>query len=261
MRDKKQRNEEGAVRNATDRFAVSLADRVLKRPKLTIALVLALVILAAAGVTRLEFSNNYRVFFGPDNPELIAFDEFQDTYTKNDNIMFVVKPAQGSVFTPQTTEAIEWLTAEAWKIPYAIRVDSVTNFQHSWANGDDLTVEDLIRDGNAMSAGELAKKQEIAMAEPLLRGNLISLDADTTGINVTLQYPEESLLEVRRRTAEARRSSGSAARSRTRRRPGRRCAGPSAVASSPRTGPRRPPGAAECSRRGPCAPSPVEEVH
>jgi predicted RND superfamily exporter protein len=181
---------------------------VTRRPWLVLALVLLVVAAAASGARFLEFSNNYRVFFSPDNPELVAFEEFQATYTKNDNILFVLQPADGRVFSPQVAEAVEWLTAEAWKIPYAIRVDSVTNFQHSWADGDELTVEDLIRDGAALPAGALAAalaaRRDVALAEPLLAGNLISSDADTTGINVVLQYPEESLSEVPRAAAHAR---------------------------------------------------------
>ena len=82
----------------------------------------------------------------------------------------------------------------AWKFSNAIRVDSVSNFQHSWADGDDLTVEDLIRDGAAMDHATLAEKNRLAMAEPLLHGNLVSPDSGTTGVNVTLQYPERQPL-------------------------------------------------------------------
>ncbi len=188
----------------TDRWAVALARFVTHRPWLVMGLSVLLVAAAAGGVRFLEFSNNYRVFFSPDNPELVAFENFQNTYTKNDNILFVVQPEDGEIFTPRITGLVERLTAEAWKIPYAIRVDSVTNFQHSWADGDDLTVEDLVRDGPSMSEEQLAEKRAVALAEPLLRGNLISLDARTTGINVTLQFPEESLLEVPRAANHAR---------------------------------------------------------
>ena len=99
---------------------------------------------------------------------------------------------------------MEKLTADAWQIPYAIRVDSVTNFQHSWADGDDLTVEDLVRDAANQTEAALVEKRAIALLEPLLNGNLISPDADTTGVNVTLQYPEESIDEVPEAAAFAR---------------------------------------------------------
>ena len=124
--------------NRVDRAALRLVEVMIRRPWLVIGLTVIAVLAATSGVRHLEFSNNYRVFFSSENPELLAFDEFQDTYTKNDNILFVLQPKEGPVFTPRLAGAIEWLTEEAWKIPYAIRVDSVSNFQHTWADGDDL---------------------------------------------------------------------------------------------------------------------------
>jgi len=187
-----------------DSFALRLADAVIRRPGWFIAGSVLFLVLTAIGARHLTFSSNYRVFFSPENPELVAFEELQATYTKNDNILFVVKPRSGELFQPQTMAAVEELTAEAWKIPYAIRVDSITNFQHSWADGDELTVEDLIRDASEMSAERLDEKRGIALAEPLLAGFLIREDARATGINVTLQYPEESLNEVPEAAAYAR---------------------------------------------------------
>ena len=54
------------------------------------------------------------MFFSEDNPELVAFDAFQDTYTKNDNILFVIQLGDGEVFAPEIAATLEWLTAEAW---------------------------------------------------------------------------------------------------------------------------------------------------
>ncbi len=188
----------------TDRLALRIADFVWNRPWLAIAAAVVAIFAAASGARFLEFSNNYRVFFSKENPELVAYENFQGTYSKTDNILFVVQPAGGAVFNAEMGSAIEWLTAEAWKIPYATRVDSITNFQHSWADGDDLTVEDLIRNSAALDAAQFADKQNVALLEPLLAGNLISHDADTTGINVTVQYPELSLLEVPEAVGHAR---------------------------------------------------------
>ena len=189
--------------NKVDRFAAQLARTVILRPWLVIALAVIAVVAAGSGARYLEFSNNYRTFFSPENPELVAFENFQETYTKNDNILFIVQSSH-SVFTPKEADALEWLTEQAWQIPYTIRVDSVTNFQHSAAEGDDLTVDDLIRDGAGLSASELGERRRIALAEPLLNGALISPDTATTGVNVTLQYPEQSLMEVPEAAAFAR---------------------------------------------------------
>lgn len=193
-----------APKSPTDRIAARLAALVTGRPWTVMVIAVLVAIAAGSGVRHLDFTNNYRAFFSPDNPDLLAFERFQATYTKNDNILFAIQPRDGDVFEPSTAAALEWLTAQAWSIPYAIRVDSVTNFQHSWANGDDLTVEDLVRDAGSMSIDQLAERRRIALAEPLLIGNLISPDARTTGINVTLQYPEETIGEVPEAMAVAR---------------------------------------------------------
>ena len=190
--------------NVSDRWAVRLADFVIRRRWFVILATIVVIVATSAGARHLEFSNNYRVFFGADNPELITFEAFQATYTKNDNILIVVQPKDGRLFTPSQAAAIERITDASWKTPFAIRVDSITNFQHSWADGDDLTVEDLVRDGEGMSKAELDRRTAIALAEPLLRGNLISRDADTTGVNIVLQYPEKSLTEVPEAVAHVR---------------------------------------------------------
>ena len=140
--------------SVSDRLAWRLSRFVTTRPWVVIAAALILSLAASSGARFLAFSNNYRVFFSPDNPELVAFEECQNTYTKNDNLLFVLQPAEGEIFEPEMLDALEWLTAEAWQIPYAIRVDSVTNFQHSWADGDDLTVEDLVLDGLSLGTDE-----------------------------------------------------------------------------------------------------------
>lgn len=104
-----------------------------------------LVVAAAAGGGRfLTFSDDYRLFFSKENPDLIAFDALQNTYSKTDNVLFVIAPKDGLVFTRETLESITWLTKEAWQIPYSRRVDSITNFQHTSADGDDLIVSNLV---------------------------------------------------------------------------------------------------------------------
>lgn len=169
-----------------------------------LAATLLIVFGLAAGAPKLGFNDDYRLFFGPENPQLQAFEKLQAVYTKNDNILFVVEPPNGDVFTAETLTAIEELTAAAWQIPFARRVDSVTNFQHTRAEGDDLVVEDLVEGAAELAPEEVAQRRRIALAEPLLAGRVVSPAADVTGVNVTLQMPGESVDETQRAVAHAR---------------------------------------------------------
>ena len=189
---------------AIDRFAAALTRRIISHRWLVILFSVAIAAAAGSGASNLEFSTNYRVFFSDANPELQAFEDLQNTYTKNDNIFFVIEPRDGNAFSSQTLAAVEALTESAWQIPYAIRVDSVTNFQHTYAIDDELIVEDLVDDANGRSTAFLEERRDVALAEPLLRDQLITRDADVTAVNVVIQYPEKDLMEVPEAVAYAR---------------------------------------------------------
>ncbi len=157
---------------------------------------LLIVMAAASGGRFLAFSSDYRVFFSEENPQMQAFDALQNTYTKNDNVMIALAPENGQVFTRENLAALEELTKQAWQIPYSIRVESVSNFQHSWADGDDLVVEDLVKRAGSLPDSELERLKQIALSEPLLINRLISPSAHVTGINVTINLPGKSITEV-----------------------------------------------------------------
>jgi predicted RND superfamily exporter protein len=167
----------------------SLAGWLIRWRWLLVILALATAGLAASGVRFLDFSNDYRIFFSKENPQLIAFENLQNTYTKSDNVLFTLAPADGDVFTPHTLEAVEWLTEQAWQIPYSIRVDSLTNFQHTYAEGDDLIVEDLVTEAPGLGAEELEQIRAVAISEPLLVNRIVSPAGHVTGVNVIIQLP------------------------------------------------------------------------
>jgi len=152
---------------------------------------LLVVTIAGLGLRNFAFTADYKVYFGKENAELIAFEKFENIYTNTENILFVLQPKNKNVFTRDTLNIVQQLTENAWQIPYAIRVDSLTNYQHTEADGDDLTVADLVEYPLALDAAGLAKIKTVALQEPALLGRMIAYDGATTGISVTLQFPGE----------------------------------------------------------------------
>ena len=187
-----------------DRLAERLTRGVIRWRWLVVLAAVVSAVAIGSGGRHLEFANNYRVFFSDENPELTAFEDLQATYTKNDNFLFVLEPADGDAFSADTVTAVEALTEAAWKIPNAIRVDSISNFQHSYGIDDDLIVEDLFRDAEQMNDAERSRRGDVALAEPLLRSQLVTPNGAVTAVNVVLQYPELSLTEVPEAVAHAR---------------------------------------------------------
>ena len=166
--------------------------------------VFATVVAAGTGLPKLSMSNDYRMFFGEDNPQLLEFEQMQNTFNKNDNIMFVITPKDGEVFSIKTLKAIQTITEAAWQIPFSTRVDSITNHQHTYAEEDDLIVDDLVVDPDTLSQDDLSRIQTIAVNEPMMLHRLISPDSRYAGINVNIQLPGKSLSEVPEAMAHAR---------------------------------------------------------
>ncbi len=156
------------------------------------------------GARGLFFDTDYSAFFGDENPQLSAYEELQNVYTKNDNVLFVVEPANGEAFSEASLLAVEELTEAGWQLPFAIRVDGVTNFQHTSAIEDDLLVEDLVPDVASSTAAERAGARDIAVAEPFLAKRFVNEQATVTGVNVTLQLPGEDPTEPIQVAAAAR---------------------------------------------------------
>lgn len=177
---------------------------VVRRRWWILTLTLLVAIWCASGMANLQFVNNSRMFFSKENPQLQALEMLENTYTKYENVLFVVEPASGNVFERLTLSAIEELTTEAWKIPYSSKVSSLTNFQHTRAEGDELIVEDLVRDAGRLSDTDLAVIKEIALAEPLLVNSLVSQGAHVSGVNVNIIKPEKDMNESLQVATQAR---------------------------------------------------------
>ena len=173
-----------------EKLEISLAHWIIKYRWLLMSICIVITAVAGSGMRYLTFNNDLRVFFSKENPQLQALEVLENTYTKIDNVYFVVAPKNGNVFTRETLAAIEELTEAAWQIPYSSRVDSITNFQYTRAEDDELIVEDLVAGALHMSAAEIQRIHDIALSEPRLVNQQISPNGHVTGINVNILPPE-----------------------------------------------------------------------
>jgi predicted RND superfamily exporter protein len=160
-----------------------------KHPFWVILVCLTFTAVSAMGAGKLVFKNDYRVFFSEENPQLTAFESMQKVYSKSDNVSFIVVPKDGNVFTASHLNALKVLTKASWQVPYSSRVDSVTNFQYTYAEEDDMIVEDLVMSTNGLTPEKLNSIKKIAINEPLLVNKIISKTGHVSIVNVTVQLP------------------------------------------------------------------------
>ncbi len=165
-------------------------DFILRNRWRVIALCVVATLALAAGIPGLTVSAGYRTLFGDDNPHLQAFEKLQDTYSASRSALIAIAPREGSVFTRETLAVIEELTEAAWKTPYSSRVDSLTNYYHSEAVEDDLTVAPLVEGAASLDDSELERIRHIALNESDLSGALVSSDERVAGLIISFVLPE-----------------------------------------------------------------------
>ncbi|MGJ8668485.1 MAG: efflux RND transporter permease subunit [Oceanococcus sp.] len=187
-----------------DTRITQFAEAMLRWRWLILVLSLLIVTGMLSGAGKLTFSTDYRVYFGPDNPQLVAFDEVQNVYAKNDTTMFVIEPPGDDAFNPDTLRLVRDFTDQAWLLPFALRVDSISNYQHTVALDDDLQVADLVPEVDSLDAADIARIKNVAINEPLLLQRLTSSSGHVLAMAVNHQYPGDSIDEVPTTVAAAR---------------------------------------------------------
>ncbi len=166
---------------------------IMARRWLTILLSLLVMLVLAAGATRLIVVDvDFRNHFGESDPHLIALEQLEETYALSDVALVAVAPHNGTIFTRETLVAIEELTEQLWRTPYATRVDSISNYTHSEGFEDELVVEQLIDEASSLSDTDIERIRDIAFGTEEIAGRFFSRDGRVAGLVVSIVLPDDN---------------------------------------------------------------------
>ena len=165
---------------------------IINHPWVCILVTLAWVVLAGSGFRHIEFNNDSRALFAADNQGLQRLESLENQFSRDENVILIVRPDNGDVFTRRNLQLLQQLTAAAWSIPKTQRVDSLTNFQHTEVDGDELVIDDLVGDLDALSDADIQRTRRIALAEPNLVNNVVSTSGHAASVSVTVVTEDRS---------------------------------------------------------------------
>lgn len=154
-----------------------------------ISFVLATVLISAVGLKNLELSSDYKIFFDKNDKDLLRLEQMQQVYTKTENVFVMVEPPADTVFDKTTLTLIHDMTQKFWKVPFTSRVDSITNYLHSYAEGDDILIEDFIYEPEEIDADRIKFMEKEVLIEKDLLGKLVTVEGQFTAINLTTLLP------------------------------------------------------------------------
>ena len=129
-----------------EKYTVSILDHRIK----TLIAILLLVLVATAGARFLEAPSGYRGFVESGQPNYQDILNLEEKYGMIDTLSFVIKPNNGDIFQKDVIKLIHELTEVSWQTPFSSRVSSLTNFQYTTVDGDDINISDFISDTDLM---------------------------------------------------------------------------------------------------------------
>ncbi len=182
----------------TSRFKISFFDLVVDRYFWTMAASFVVIAVLAAGAQHLvTVKVGIRNHFSENDPLLVQLEQFEETYAVSDSVLVIVAPPDDTVFTREALIAIDQLTEVLWRTPYAVRVDSITNYLHTEGADDSLIVGQLVDDAALLDEAEIDRIREIALTAQETAGRLVSRDGRLAGLIVSLALPDEGREQTR----------------------------------------------------------------
>lgn len=167
------------------RFATS-------KPKTALLASFMMISLLVYGLKFIQFDADPSIYFSDDHEHYRYFKALEETYGRVDSVMMVIKAQEGSLFTPKNLALIESLTDQAWQLPYATRVDSLSNYNFSWSEADELIVEPLIENASNFDHEQIERIRNIALQDPDIVKRLISDEKALTMVRVIATLPMEN---------------------------------------------------------------------
>lgn len=148
------------------------------------------VLLFVANIKNVGVETDWKIWFDEDSKVMRNFEHFKETFGSDDRVLIAIRSEDG-IFQKDILKNIQTMTNELWETKYVARVDSITNFQHSYASNEDedeIIVEEFLSDIDALTKEQLKHKEEIALKDVQTKGLLISSDAKAAVIMVRMVY-------------------------------------------------------------------------
>ncbi|MDC1175496.1 MMPL family transporter, partial [Bacteriovoracaceae bacterium] len=149
-------------------------DFVTMKPKLSLLLSFIIIFAFLPGLGSFQEKYDVRIWFRDSDPLIQRLDEFEKKFGNDESLIVALKNEDG-LFNPKSLSLIYNLTEELWQIPQVLRVETLANYNYSYAEDDDIIIEPFI-DSDKLSIVEANQKKEIALKHEVMPGYLVSKD-------------------------------------------------------------------------------------
>ncbi len=143
-----------------------------------------------SGMRFLETPSGYRGFVENEFTHYKNITDLEEKYGQIDVLSYAIKPSKGDIFQKDVLLLIDELTRNSWQTPYSTRVESITNHQYSTVMGDDIEINDFIKNIQNLNDKDLLDLKSKALKEDSIVDFTLSRNSLASLVNVYLQVPE-----------------------------------------------------------------------
>jgi len=144
----------------------------------------------------IPFDNTTERYFVEGDQTLDDFDYLIDLFGDNEYAIIGIEQVSGEtdVFNPATLETIARITDFFDSHRFVTQVRSLTNYQYTHADGDDLSIDYLIEDLDALreNPARLDEIRSLVRGETLALGTLVSEDLRHARITARVEYRDNT---------------------------------------------------------------------
>ncbi|MDX1693199.1 MAG: MMPL family transporter [Ketobacteraceae bacterium] len=166
---------------------------LIQKHKSICVAIFALLLAIGFGIKSLNITTDLRIFFSDDNPQLQAFNAYDDSFTQRDILQFLIVAEDQDVFTPDSLRLIKTLTGRSWTLPYTLQVSSLSNWINTEATGDEVHSYELVSSDFDYSPPAIDRLKAITERESLHQQNLISSGHDAALVVVSAKLPPSDM--------------------------------------------------------------------
>ncbi len=164
---------------------------LFRHPVKTIFIMGIVIGVMVSGLPKVQFDTSTEGFFHEDDPAKISYDKFRDQFGREDAVLVLIRPSE--VFNRDfLTRLREFHLALEEEVPYLEDVTSLINARNTRGEGDQLIVEDLLKNLPANPA-DMAVFKERVLSSTLYPNLFISEKGEYTAIIMeTLAYSPQA---------------------------------------------------------------------
>jgi len=159
----------------------SFATSIASSPWKSLLIALSLVCLFFPGALFIKSKWSSKIWYDESHPEMVKMTQFEQQFG-GDVFAAISLHHPDGIFQESVLKKVQAITEELWLVSDIIRVESLTNHNVIYANGDEIIIEPLIFEETKFTQENLKKLKAQSLSDDTIPNILLSKDATYTMI-------------------------------------------------------------------------------